>query len=83
MSPIGSNSIASQVYSGVQRGNVRDAARQSANAVNQPNREAASSSSFKLPVNATPRGEWVLSENANPQDFESGAPRGSYLNLVV
>ena len=83
MTPIGSNSVASQVYSGVQRGNTGDTARAAASSVQQPNRQAAGSNAFTLPNKATPRGDWVLSENANPQDFEAGAPRGSYLNVVV
>jgi len=82
MSPIGTNSIASQVYSGVQRGNTGDTARAAATSVQPANRQAAGNS-FTLPNKATPRGDWVLSENANPQDFETGAPRGSYLNVVV
>ena len=82
MTPInsGSNSVASQVYSGVQRNDTSDANRAAKAA--QPNREAPSKG-FQVPQNATPRGDWVLSENANPQSFESNAPRGSYLNLVV
>lgn len=86
MNPIGSNSVASKVYSGVQRGNTNpaDPARISAVAAQQPNPEqSAAASTFGLPKNATPRGDWVLSENANPQNFEAGAPRGSYLNVVV
>ena len=82
MTPIGSNSVAAQQYSSVQRGNSGDAARISA-AKPQVNREEEERSSFALPSKATPKGDWVLSENANPQSFDSGAPRGSYLNLVV
>lgn len=83
MTPIGSNSVASQVYGGVQRANAGDTQRAAARTVQPSSREAADSAPFQLPANATPRGDWVLSANANPQDFEAGAPRGSYLNVVV
>ena len=82
MSPIGpSSSSASQIYSGVQRSDNSDTNRNAVKA--QANRTSSGGSSFQLPTNATPRGDWVLSENANPQNFEASAPRGSYLNLVV
>jgi hypothetical protein len=81
MTPIGpSSSSASQVYSGVQRSDNSDTNRNAVKA--QANRTPAGSS-FQLPNNATPKGDWVLSENANPQNFEANAPRGSYLNVVV
>jgi hypothetical protein len=83
MTPIGpSSSSASQVYSGVQRNDSSDTNRNaSVNA--QSNRAPSGGSSFQVPQSATPRGDWVLSENANPQNFEANAPRGSYLNVVV
>lgn len=85
MTVIGSNSIAAQVYSGVQRSNGSGAGTQ---AVKAPSNRLAGTgeetgNEFRLPNNATPRGDWVLSENANPQNFEAGAPRGTYLNVVV
>jgi len=80
MAVVGSNSVASQVYSGVQgrvgggQGPVRE----------KPSVSTVSGDSgFRLPSSATPRGDWVLSENANPQAFDGNAPRGSYLNVVV
>jgi hypothetical protein len=83
MAPVGpSSSSASQVYNGVQRNDGSDTNRNAVKA--QANRTSAGgSSSFQLPSNATPKGDWVLSENANPQNFEANAPRGSYLNVVV
>lgn len=78
MNPIGSNSVASQVYGGVQRNNgesQRTASRSSSERVEKD-------SGFKLPSSATPRGDWVLGE-ANPQSFEPNSPRGTYLNVVV
>jgi len=82
MTTIGSNSIAAQVYGSVQKTN--GSPNGPAGAVKAPsNRSADAGSAFQLPNNATPRGDWVLSENANPQSFEAGAPRGSYLNVVV
>ncbi|MDB5478676.1 MAG: hypothetical protein JWM96_1171 [Alphaproteobacteria bacterium] len=80
MSTIGSNSVAAQAYSGVQRSN-GEANRASATISRSPSK--GSEGEFKMPMNATPRGSWVLSENANPQDFEAGSPRGTYLNVVV
>ena len=83
MAVTGSNSVASQVYSGVQG---RNGGPQQGQA---PVRERPSSvasggdTGFRLPSSATPRGDWVLSENANPQAFDSNSPRGSYLNVVV
>jgi hypothetical protein len=85
MTPIGpSSSSASQVYSGVQRNDSSDTNR-NASVSAQSNRAPSgnSNSSFQLPTNATPKGDWVLSENANPQNFEANAPRGSYLNVLV
>lgn len=77
MNPISSNSVVSQIYNGIQgRGNTIDASR---NAY----RQGSTSSEFRLPQNATPQGEWVLSENANPQNFDANAQRGTYLNVVV
>lgn len=81
MSVIGTNSIAAQVYGGVQRSNASGNGPQAAKAPS--NRSAESGSGFQMPNNATPRGDWVLSENANPQNFDAGAPRGTYLNVVV
>ncbi len=77
MNPIGSSSVASQIYSGVQsRGN--------SNALGAANRQSTSSgASFQLPSNATPRGDWDLSENAPAQSFDANSQRGSYLNIVV
>lgn len=80
MTVIGSNSIAAQIYGGVQRS---DAAAGTQTVKAPSNRMAETGNGFQLPSNATPRGDWVLSENANPQNFEAGAPRGTYLNLVV
>lgn len=82
MAIIGSNSIVAQVYSGVQRTGSNAG---SVNQVNKSptNRSMDSGNEFSLPSKATPRGDWVLSENANPQNFEAGAPRGTYLNVVV
>lgn len=80
MTVVGSNSIAAKIYGGVQRSD----ASATTQAVKAPsNRSAETGNEFRLPSNATPRGDWVLSENANPQNFEAGAPRGTYLNLVV
>ena len=82
MNPVGpSSSSASQVYTGVQRNDNSDTNRNAIKA--QANRTSSGGNSFQLPNNATPRGDWVLSENVNPQSFESSAPRGSYLNMVV
>ena len=80
MNPIGSNSIASQIYNGIQSKLNPLGVRTNQNSSGSP---AESTTSFKLPNNATPRGDWVLSENANPQSFEADSPRGSYLNIVV
>ena len=87
MNPIGSNSVASQAYGGVQRKNTQEDTQRTSD---QRRTEARAQSahveekeSFKLPASATPRGEWVLSEGASPQNFEPGAPRGTYLNVVV
>jgi hypothetical protein len=80
MSVIGSNSVASQVYGGVQtRGQGGGAA---------PAKAALSGgdgnrTSFRLPSSATPRGDWVLSEGVSPQRFEQDSPRGSYLNILI
>ena len=80
MAIIGSNSIAAQLYGGVQKAG----SGASVSGVKAPSsRSAESGSAFSLPNNATPKGDWVLSENANPQSFDAGAPRGSYLNVVV
>jgi hypothetical protein len=79
MTPIGSNSVASQVYSGVQRGGTGDTTR----VANRTPTRSTDDGEFTLPKNATPRGEWVLSQDANPQSFDGSAPRGTYLNLVV
>ncbi len=82
MAVIGSNSVASQVYSGVQSrvgGGLQQGPARDKPAVSG----IAGDSGFRLPSSATPRGDWVLSENANPQAFDGNAPRGSYLNVVV
>lgn len=76
MNPITSSSFAAQIYNGVQR---TDSAAKGVEA--KPSR--SQENGFKLPSNATPRGEWVLSANAEPQNFEAGSPRGTYLNVVV
>lgn len=76
MNPITtSTSLAAQIYNGIQRTN-------SAAKSVEP-RTAKQDQGFSLPSNATPRGEWALAENADPQAFETGSPRGSYLNVVV
>lgn len=75
MNPLTSTSFAAQIYNGVQRTNSTARGIEAA-----PSR---SDEGFRLPSNATPRGDWVLSENADPQGFEAGSPRGSYLNVVV
>jgi hypothetical protein len=80
MSVIGSNSIASQIYGGVQSRSQGNANNRVANSA-VGNEDAPST--FRLPSSATPRGDWVLSEGASPQRFEQNAPRGSYLNVVV
>lgn len=77
MSTIGSNAIAAQIYGGIQNRN-KDSG---ANGVKAS--PTAQTKEFRVPQNATPRGEWVLSENANPQNFDGSSPRGTYLNLVV
>ncbi len=78
MNILTSNAVAAQVYGGIQGRGKNDT---------PVGRNAASPTSpvsdFRLPQNATPHGDWVLSENATPQNFDSGAPRGTYLNLVV
>lgn len=83
MKPIGSNSFAAQIYNGIQgRLNTEGVrAKPPQSGVQETSTEAPRE--FRLPSNATPRGDWVLSANANPQDFDPSAPRGSYLNLVV
>lgn len=82
MSVIGTSSIAARLYGGVQHGG--PAAGTGVQNVKAPtNRPTEAGKGFELPGNATPRGDWVLSENANPQNFDAGAPRGTYLNLVV
>lgn len=79
MTTIGTNSTAAQLYGGVQRTN-----NSPVNGVKAPsNRADKTEDEVSVPRNATPRGDWVLSENANPQSFDANAPRGSYLNLVV
>lgn len=75
MNPITSSSFAAQIYNGIQRTNTPPKGVEA----RAPRQEEG----FRLPSNATPRGDWVLSENAEPQNFEQGLPRGSYLNLVV
>ena len=84
MNPIGSNSIAAQTYGGVQKsgGGISDTSRV-ASGVQAPSARSSEQSSFTVPRNATPQGDWVLAENANPQSFDASSPRGSYLNLVV
>ena len=77
MNPITSSSFAAQIYNGVQRTN------SSLKGVEARAPRQEEEQSFRLPQNATPRGDWVLSEKADPQNFESGSPRGSYLNVVV
>jgi len=77
MNPITSSSFAAQVYNGVQRTNSPSVKGVEARAPRQEE------TGFRLPSNATPQGNWVLSENANPQNFDSNSPRGSYLNVVV
>lgn len=78
MSPVNiSNASVSQVYNGVQRPN----AQSNKGIGGQPSR--SEESGFRLPSSATPRGDWVLSEKADPQNFEAGSPRGTYLNVVV
>jgi hypothetical protein len=79
MAIIGSNSIVSQIYNAVQ-GNSNKSAGAARDVVTSP---VSAVSEFRLPSNATPRGDWVLSDNASPQNFESGSPRGTYLNVVV
>ena len=78
MNVLTSNAVAAQVYAGIKEKKKNDSpvGRNSAS-------PASAVSDFRLPQNATPKGDWVLSENANPQNFDSGAPRGTYLNLVV
>ncbi len=76
MNPITtSSSFAAQIYNGVQRTNVPPKGVEA--------RATKQEEGFRLPSNATPRGDWVLADNADPQSFESGSPRGSYLNVVV
>lgn len=77
MSLLASNAVAAQVYGGIQGRNKNDAP------VGRGASPTSAVSDFRLPQNATPHGDWVLSENANPQNFDSGAVRGTYLNLVV
>ena len=76
MNPITSSSFAAQIYNGIQRTNTPVKPVEA----RTPRQEEEG---FRLPANATPKGDWVLSENAEPQNFEQGSPRGSYLNLVV
>jgi hypothetical protein len=80
----GSNSIASQIYSAIQ-GRQQDRVQQPVREKSAPSTKASEEGGerFRLPVSATPKGDWVLSENVNPQAFDSNAPRGSYLNVVV
>lgn len=77
MTTISSNAVASQVYTSIQGRNKNDAP------VGRNASPVSPVGSFRLPQNATPQGDWVLSENVDPQNFDAGAPRGSYLNLVV
>lgn len=85
MTPIGFNSVAAQAYSGVQRSSTAgvngavEAVGRNRPAIDSQSRD----SGFKLPQNATPKGDWVLSENANPQAFDANARPGTYLNIVV
>ena len=81
MNPIGSNSFASQIYNSIQTRFGQDQSR----ATNTRSQGSSTqySSEFKLPASATPQGDWVLSENASPQNFDPNSQRGSYLNVVV
>jgi hypothetical protein len=81
MNPIGSNSFAAQIYNSIQTRFSQDQTR--TNARSQGSAANTSSSDFKLPASATPQGDWVLSENASPQNFDPNSQRGSYLNIVV
>lgn len=81
MSVIGSNSIASQIYGGVQSRNQSGGGNNRATSVTSG--DEGRTTTFRLPSAATPRGDWVLSEGASPSRFEQNAPRGSYLNVVV
>lgn len=82
MNPIGSNSFAAQIYNGIQgRLGLDRQAQSRQNSAQGAVEEQVSE--FTLPMNATPRGDWVLSESANPQNFDPASPRGSYLNVVV
>ncbi len=78
MSTIGSNAIAAQIYGGIQNRNKDSAGTNGVKAS-----PTAQVKEFRVPQNATPSGDWVLSENANPQNFDGSSPRGTYLNLVV
>jgi hypothetical protein len=81
MSIISSNAIVSKLYTAIQ-GRTRN---EGANVAGREGEAtpAAQAGGFRLPNSATPRGDWVLSENINPQNFESNSPRGTYLNLVI
>lgn len=84
MNPVGSNSMAAQMYSGIQRTGPDSGRAQSRAPNNLPALDSAvGRNDFNLPAKATPRGDWVLSENANPQSFDANSPRGTYLNMVV
>ncbi len=78
MSTIGSSAIAAQVYNGIQSRNKSESGN-----VGSKSSPTGQVSEFRVPQKSTPRGDWVLSENANPQNFDGNSPRGTYLNLVV
>lgn len=84
MSIIGSNALVSKLYGAIQgRARSDSAGGASVSGRNGEVTPAPEVTQFKLPTNATPRGEWVLSSNANPQNFDSNSPRGTYLNVVI